>query len=113
MSKNKTLSKSTFQDEWLCNDKYSGARCLICRRNQITHMYIHPASCIFFLHCSIFENYLTVFQSDARWVPFLSDALEKIFLRLLGLIYKKDSMAASGGTSKMLKKDWLMDKENL
>ena len=37
----------------------------------------------------------------------------KIILRLLGLIYKKDSMAASGGTSKMLKKDWLMDKENL
>ena len=43
MSKNKTHSKSTFQDEWLCNDKYSKwvvktnqpseACCLICRRN--------------------------------------------------------------------------------
>ena len=32
---------------------------------------------------------------------------------MLGLVYKKDSMAASGGTSKMLKKDWLMDKGNL
>ena len=43
MSKNKTVSKSTYQDEWLCNDKYSksvvktnqlaGALCWICRRN--------------------------------------------------------------------------------
>ena len=43
MSKNKTHSKFTFQDEWLCNDKYSKwvvktnqpseARCLICRKN--------------------------------------------------------------------------------
>ena len=43
MSKNKALSNSTFQDEWLCNDKYSKwvvktnqlteARCLICRRD--------------------------------------------------------------------------------
>ena len=43
MSKNKTHSKSTFQDEWLCNDKYSKwvvktnqpseACCLICRIN--------------------------------------------------------------------------------
>ena len=53
---------------------------------------------------SMFENYLTVFQSDASLVPLLFDALEKTFLRLLGLVYKKDSKAASGGTSKMLKK---------
>ena len=56
---------------------------------------------------------MTVFQSDAPLVPFLFDALEKIFLRLLGLIYKKYSMAASGDTRKMLGKDWLMDKDNL
>ena len=43
MNKNKTRSKSTFQDEWLCNDKYSKwvvktnqpseAFCIICRKN--------------------------------------------------------------------------------
>ena len=62
-----------------------------------------PSKLHFFSYiASIFENYLTVFQSDAPLVPFLLDALEKIFLRLLGLIYKKDSMDASRGTSKML-----------
>ena len=54
---------------------------------------------------SIFVNYLTLFQSDAPLVPFLFDALEMIFFRSLGLIYKEDSMAASRDTSKMLKKD--------
>ena len=54
------------------------------------HLFI-PNKLHFFSYIApIFENYLTVFQSDAPMVPFLFDALEKIFLRLLGLIYKKD-----------------------
>ena len=78
-------------------------------------MHLYPARFIFFACIAfIFENYLTVFQSDAPSLPFLLfDALQKIFLRLLGLIYQNDSMAVSRGTSKMLKKDWLMDKYNL
>ena len=74
--------------------------------------YTQQASFFFSYIASIFENYLTVFQSDAPLIPFLFDALERIFLRLLGVIYKKDSMAASGGTRKMLKKDWWVDKDS-
>ena len=54
---------------------------------------------------SIFENYLTVFQSDFPVFPFFFDALEEVFNRFVGLIYEKDLMTASGGTSKILKKD--------
>ena len=54
---------------------------------------------------------MTVFHSDAPLVPSFFDALEKIFLRLLGLIYEKDSMAAYGGPR--IKKNWLIDKGNL
>ena len=72
--------------------KNSPYKCLVSNKQASFFSYI----------ASIFENYLTVFQSDAPLVPFLLDALEKIFLRLLGLIYKKDSMDASRGTSKML-----------
>ena len=68
-----------------------------------------PSKLYFFAYiASIFENYITVFQGDALLFPFFFYALEKIFLRLLDLIYKKDSMAASGVTSEMLTKDWLM-----
>ena len=85
--------------------KNSSSECLV---SNYTDAFILSKFHIFSYIASIFENYLTVFHSDAPLVPFFFDALGKIFLRLLGLIYEKDSMAASGGTSKMLKKNWLI-----
>ena len=88
--------------------KNSSSECLV---SNYTDAFILSKFHIFSYIASIFENYLTVFHSDAPLVPFFFDALGKIFLRLLGLIYEKDSMAASGGPS--IRKNWLIDKGNL
>ena len=50
-----------------------------------------PAKLHFFsFSASIFEPYLTRFQTDAPMVPFMFDELSAIFKKLVGLIFKKD-----------------------
>ena len=67
--------------------------------------YTQQAS-FFSYTASIFENYLTVFQSDALWCP------RKDFSHIVGSALQKRFNVYSGGTSKMLKKDCLMDEVN-
>ena len=58
----------------------------------------------------IFDTYLVTFQTDAPMLPFMFSELEKIFSRLILLIFKQEKLSIP--ITDMIKKKWLMDKNN-
>ena len=58
----------------------------------------------------IFEPYLVMFQTDAPVLPFMFSKLEKIFNRLMRLIFKQEKLTIP--ITERIKKKWLMVKNN-
>ena len=58
----------------------------------------------------IFDPYLVTFQTDAPMLPFMFSELEKIFNRLILLIFKQVKLSIP--ITERIKKKWLMDKKD-
>ena len=69
-----------------------------------------PAKFKFFEYiASVFEPYLTVFQTDAPMIPFIYEQLKEIYDKLLSMVSKIDSLEEAS-ISKKLKASWLNKK---
>ena len=60
---------------------------------------------------SVFEPYLTLFQTDAPMIPFMNEQLKEIYDKLLSMAFKIDSFEEAS-ISKKLKASWLNKKEH-
>ena len=71
-----------------------------------------PAKFKFFEYIvSVFEPYLTLFQTDAPMIPFVYEQLKEIYDKLLSMVFKIDSLEEAS-ISKKLKPSWLNKKEH-
>ena len=59
---------------------------------------------------SVFEPYVTLFQTDAPLIPFMYEQLKEIYDKLLSIIFKIDSLEQVN-ISKKLKASWLNKKK--
>ena len=72
-----------------------------------------PAKLHFFSFVAgIFEPYFTRLQTYAPMVPFMFDELSAIFMKLVGLIFKKDAIDNARSIASMLNGKWLQDSKN-
>ena len=56
---------------------------------------------------SVFEPYLTLFQTNAPMTPFMYKQLKEIYDKLLSMVFKIDSLEEAS-ISKKLKASWLI-----
>ena len=72
-----------------------------------------PAKLQFFVFvATIFEPYLSIFQTDTPMIPFMFSELEKIYTKLLRLVFRRNCLEETSSITKRLKRDWLEKKEN-
>ena len=71
-----------------------------------------PAKFKFKFECTatVFEPYLTRFQTDAPMIPFMYEQLKEIYGKLLSMVFKIDSLEEAS-ISRKLKPSWLNKKE--
>ena len=79
-----------------------------CYSDPLVSVKLHFFSCV----ASIFEPYLTRFQTDAPMVPFMFDELSATFKKLVGLIFKKDAIDNAQSIASMLNDKWLEESKN-
>ena len=71
-----------------------------------------PAKLQFFASiASIFEPYLTLFQTDSSMIPFMYEQLEDIYDKLLSKVFRTDVLQKTSITKK-LKQEFITKKEN-
>ena len=59
---------------------------------------------------SVFEPYVTLFQTDVPLIPFMYEQLKEIYDKLLSIVFKIDSLEQVN-ISKKLKASWLNKKK--
>ena len=72
-----------------------------------------PVKLPFFVFvATIFEPYLSIFQTDAPMIPFMFTELENIYSKLLRLLLRQSCLEKTTFIVNRLKKDWIENKEN-
>ena len=66
---------------------------------------------VFVFVATIFERYLSIFQTDAPMIPFMFSELEKIYTKLLRLVFRTNCLEETFIT-KRLNRDWLENLED-
>ena len=60
----------------------------------------------------ILKPFLVSFQTDNPMLPFMYDELSEILKHLIVLIYKKEKIDEAKTVAKIMKEDWLNNKNN-
>ena len=94
----------------LSKSKQPGNKSYECLKTHYTDPLVPSKLQFFAFVAGIFEPYLVMFQTDAPMLPFMFSELEKIFSRLMRLIFKKEKLTIP--ITERIKKKWLMDKNN-
>ena len=66
----------------------------------------------FVIVATIFEPYLSIFQTDAPKMSFMFTELENIYNKLLRLVFRQSCLEKTTSIANRLKKDWFENKEN-
>ena len=61
---------------------------------------------------TIFEPYLSIFQTDAPVIIFMFTELESIYNKLLRVVFRQSCLEKTISIANSLKKDWIENKEN-
>ena len=101
-----------FMKYWvgLSKSKQPGNKSNECFKTHYTDPLVPSKLQFFAFVAGIFEPYLLMFQTDVPMLPFMFSKLEKIFNRLMRLIFKQEKLTIP--ITERIKKKWLMDKNN-
>ena len=94
----------------LSKSKQPGNKSYECLKTHYTDPLVPLKLQFFAFFAGILEPYLVIFQTDAPMLPFMFSELEKIFSRLIRLIFKQEKLTIP--ITERIKKKWLMDKNN-
>ena len=61
---------------------------------------------------TILKPFLVLFQTDNPMLPFMYNELYNVSKRLIALMYKKEKIDETKTVSKVMKGDWLKNKNN-
>ena len=80
--------------------------------NHYTDLLVPVKLQFFVFVVTIFEPYLSIFQTDAPMIPFIFTELENIYSKLLRLVFRQSCPEKTTSIANRQKKYWIENKEN-